>query len=88
MRQRLTADMLPEVAAAAKRAQCKLREIPIKQGRQQTAEDRYVAGVADVLARLFSALTGTDPVVNTWHNAYGRNRCPFFRLVTSVFKAA
>jgi hypothetical protein len=88
MRQRLTADMLPEVAAAAKRAQRKLRELPLKQGRQQTAEERYVEAVADVLAGLFSALTGIEPVVNTWSDAYGRIHCPFLRLVASVFKMA
>jgi hypothetical protein len=89
MRQRLAADMLPEVAAAAKRALRHLRDISVKPAPQLSAEDRYFKVLMTTLANTYRNLTGMEPEANTWSDAYGQERGPpFLTLVESVLKAA
>jgi hypothetical protein len=61
IRQRLSAGMLPKLAAAAKRA--KVGRVPGMQRRQRSAEDRFVAGLADMLAGAFFDLCGQRPTL-------------------------
>jgi hypothetical protein len=88
MRQRLTADVLPEVAAAAKRALRNLRDISVKPATQLSAEDHYFKVLMTTLGKTYRNLTGMEPEANTWSDAYGQERGPFLTLVESVFKTA
>jgi hypothetical protein len=68
--------MLPGLRAAAERAELPLG-IPQKQGREQSAKDLMVAGLADVLAGIYYELTGEPP------DHLGK----FYWLVVDVFDA-
>jgi hypothetical protein len=61
VRQRLCVKMLPKLAAAAKRA--RLGKVPRMQRRQRSAEDRFIAGLADMLAGFFFDLSGERPTL-------------------------
>jgi hypothetical protein len=82
---RLSADMLPQLARAAQRT--RLREVPVYQERQETAESRFVVGVARALGHHYLALTGRRPTVVTAikGQTYGQAYGPFLDFVSAVF---
>jgi hypothetical protein len=92
MRQRLRAHILPEVAAETLRALQLSREIPVEQGRQRAARDRYAIVLARALASVYADLTGKRPTVavygETPHHPIGKAYGPFLDLVAAVFKLA
>jgi hypothetical protein len=97
IRQPLSADMLPDLAKAARRAisrhtaMRKLHAIPPEQRRQQSAEGLFVMAVADTLAGTYRRLTGkraTIYVRSESHCRAGEAYGPFLDLVRTIFEIA